>query len=85
MDDEKEKVTYSYTFFHLLMFLATLYIMVQLTNWYNPVIASSESFGNTWASVAVKMGSAYLCYAVYIWTMIAPLVLVCRDFGYTDE
>ena len=32
-DDEKDKVTYSYSFFHFLMLLATLYIMMQLTNW----------------------------------------------------
>ena len=34
VDDEKDRVTYSYSFFHALMFLATLYIMMQLTNWY---------------------------------------------------
>ena len=52
----------------------------------SPAEASSERFGNTWASVVVKMVSAYLCYALYIWTMIAPLVLGrCRDFNYTDE
>jgi uncharacterized membrane protein len=85
VDDEKNRVTYSYSFFHGMMFLATLYIMMQLTNWYYPEVASSEAFGNTWASVAVKMFSNYLCYAVYVWTMIAPLVLFCRDFGYTDD
>ena len=52
----------------------------------SPANANTERFGNTWASVAVKMFSAYLCYALYIWTMVAPLVLGrCRDFGYTDE
>jgi hypothetical protein len=34
VDDEKNRVTYSYSFFHGMMFLATLYIMMQLTNWY---------------------------------------------------
>lgn len=32
-DDEKERVTYSYSFFHFLMLLATLFLMMQLTNW----------------------------------------------------
>ena len=32
-DDEKEHVTYSYSFFHFLMMLAILYFMMQLTNW----------------------------------------------------
>ena len=34
VDDEQDRVTYSYTFFHALMTLATFYIMMQLTNWY---------------------------------------------------
>ena len=32
-DDEKTHVTYSYSFFHFLMLLSVLYIMIQLTNW----------------------------------------------------
>ena len=33
VDDEKERVTYSYSFFHFLMMLSVLYFMMQLTNW----------------------------------------------------
>lgn len=34
VDDEEDSVTYSYSFFHFHLCLASLYIMMTLTNWY---------------------------------------------------
>lgn len=86
-DNEKSGVTYSYSFFHFLFFLAALFCMMQLTNWYSPDDGSdSENFQNTWASVWVKVSSMWLCYGIYLWTLLAPLILGrWRDFGYENE
>lgn len=86
VDDEKDRVTYSYAFFHFLMLISVLFLMMQLTNWANPGSADTEHFQNSWASVWVKMATVWLCFGVYVWTLVAPLVLGnCRDFDYVDN
>ena len=52
---------------------------------HSPGNANTESFQNTWASTWVKMATSWVCFAVYLWTLLAPLVLgTCRDFGYDE-
>ena len=35
-DTERDGVQYSWSLFHLMFALATLYVMMTLTNWYSP-------------------------------------------------
>ncbi|KXJ07747.1 putative serine incorporator [Exaiptasia diaphana] len=80
-EDEDEAVVYSYSFFHFVFFLASLYIMMTLTNWYSPQGSTLENFQRNWGSVWVKMVCTWLCHVIYIWTLVAPLCFPDRDFG----
>ncbi|XP_013378734.1 serine incorporator 5 [Lingula anatina] len=81
MRNEKGGVVYSYSFFHLMFSLASLYIMMQLTNWYMPEDADINSFGFNWSSVWVKMASSWTCVIIYVWTMFLPKCIPGRDFS----
>uniref|UniRef100_A0A3P9LV29 Serine incorporator 1 n=1 Tax=Oryzias latipes TaxID=8090 RepID=A0A3P9LV29_ORYLA len=78
-DNEREMVQYSYSFFHFMLFLASLYIMMILTNWYSP--DADYTITSKWPTVWVKISSSWLCLALYIWTLVAPMILTNRDFS----
>ncbi|XP_042292328.1 serine incorporator 2 isoform X4 [Thunnus maccoyii] len=80
VDNEEDGVTYSYSFFHFSLCLASLYIMMTLTNWYKPN-TDYQAMQTTMPAVWVKIGSSWLGLAIFLWTLVAPLVLPDRDFS----
>lgn len=78
-DNERDMVQYSYSFFHFMLFLASLYIMMTLTNWYSP--DTDYTITSKWPAVWVKITSSWVCLALYIWTLVAPMILTNRDFS----
>ncbi|XP_041835835.1 serine incorporator 1 [Melanotaenia boesemani] len=78
-DNERDMAHYSYSFFHFMLFLASLYIMMTLTNWYSP--DADYTITSKWPTVWVKITSSWLCLALYIWTLVAPMILTNRDFS----
>ena len=69
-----EEVAYNYSLFTFIIFLATLYIMMTLTNWYSPTQATDISrLERSWPSVWIKMGSSSACLCLYIWKLLAPV------------
>jgi len=61
--------------------LATLYVMMCLTNWFKPDSDLQTMNANS-AAVWVKIVSSWLCVGLYVWSLIAPAVLEDRDFGF---
>ncbi|XP_006839331.1 PREDICTED: serine incorporator 3 [Chrysochloris asiatica] len=80
LDNEKEGVQYSYSAFHFMLCLASLYIMMTLTSWYSPE-AEFQNMTRKWPAVWVKISSSWACLLLYIWTLVAPLVFTGRDFS----
>ncbi|XP_014671537.1 PREDICTED: serine incorporator 5-like [Priapulus caudatus] len=64
--------TYSYSWFHFVYALAALYLMMQLTNWFSPHKANIYTFGRDWSTVWVRMASSWLCFIIYMWTLVSP-------------
>uniref|UniRef100_A0A7N5ZTC0 Uncharacterized protein n=1 Tax=Anabas testudineus TaxID=64144 RepID=A0A7N5ZTC0_ANATE len=79
MDNERDMVHYSYSCFHCMFFLASLYIMMTLTNWYSP--DTDYTITSKWPAVWVKISSSWVCLALYIWTLVAPMIFTNRDFS----
>ncbi|CAG9540935.1 unnamed protein product [Cercopithifilaria johnstoni] len=79
-DDESDAVSYSYSFFHFVFGLASLYVMMTLTCWYKPD-SDLRHLNSNMAAVWVKIVSSWLCLAIYAWTLAAPAIFPDRDFS----
>lgn len=78
-DNEDESVAYSWSFFHIMFGLATLYVMMTLTNWFTPN-SDLSTLSSNMAAVWVKIVSSWICLALYAWTLVAPIILTNRTF-----
>lgn len=79
-DDERNATQYNYTLFHIIFFLSTTWVATLLTTSFDEKDMQKDfvPVGRTyWASWA-KIISAWVCYAIYIWSLIAPVVLPDR-------
>lgn len=79
-DDEQDEVAYSYSFYHFMLFLASLYIMMTLTNWYKPESSDIHNLTNSGVAVWIKITSSWMGLLLFIWTLIAPVLFPDRDF-----
>lgn len=79
-DNEEDAVAYNWSLFHIVFITATLYVMMTLTNWYQPN-SSLDTLNANAASMWVKVVSSWVCVTLYGWTLVAPMVLSDREFN----
>ncbi|KAM9393511.1 serine incorporator 5 [Pholidichthys leucotaenia] len=73
--DENEATIYSYSYFHFVFFLGSLYVMMTITNWFNYDGHKIEKLlEESWSVFWVKMISCWVCLLLYILTLIAPMI-----------
>ncbi len=80
-DDERGSTQYNYSLFHIIFLLATTWVATLLTM--NVELDKTRDFvpvGRTYWASWVKIVSAWVCYGIYTWSLVAPAVLPDR-FG----
>ncbi|KAF4982916.1 hypothetical protein FZEAL_1544 [Fusarium zealandicum] len=83
-DDERSRTQYNYSVFHIIFFLATAWVATLLTMNFDESNQDGDfaTVGRTYAASWVKIVSAWVCYGMYTWTLVAPIVLPDRfDFS----
>lgn len=82
VDNEQDGCLYNWSIFHFTFALASLYMMMILTDW--AVIKDGNQatvhVGRGNSSVWIKIVSGWLCSLLYIWSLIAPICLPNRSF-----
>ena len=80
VEEESMEVEYNYSFFHFVLFLASLQLMMVITNWHSPdELADMRKLVKNWATVWIQMSSSFLCVLFYIWATVTPLLV--RTWG----
>ncbi|ESW98697.1 hypothetical protein KL918_001911 [Ogataea parapolymorpha] len=80
LGEEETLTKYNYALFHCLFFLATQYIAALLTInvVYEPDSTSFVPVGRTYFNFGMKVASSLMCYLLYIWTLVAPVLFPDR-------
>lgn len=78
--NEANGLAYSYPLFHIMLGLATLYLMMSLTDWYTPHSANLMTFGQSWSAVWIKIISSWACLIIYFIVTIFPTMLPNNNY-----
>lgn len=78
-DDERGATKYNYVLFHLIFMLATQWTATLLTiNVEKDTLGDFAPVGRTYFSSWVKIVCAWICYFLYSWTLLAPVLFPDR-------
>lgn len=74
-DEEIQSVQYNYSLFHIIFFLATQYVATLLTiNVKQDDYGDFVPVGRTYFASWVKIISSWVCFVLYGWSLLAPVI-----------
>ncbi|PAV16116.1 TMS membrane tumor differentially [Pyrrhoderma noxium] len=88
-DDEKSGTRYNYAWFHCIFAIGAMYVAMLLTDWNvvkaSPIDGPSNPdedvyIGRSEVAMWMRVVSSWVCMLLYIWSLIAPVLLPDR-FG----
>ncbi len=82
-DDERSGTQYNYSLFHVIFLLGTCWVATLLSQQIDDfeMTGNFATVGRTYWASWVKIVSAWVCYLIYGWSLIAPVVLPDRFGG----
>jgi len=88
-DDERTGTRYKYSWFHVIFAIGSMYVAMLLTDWNvvskrpvaGPVDPDFDVYiGRSEVAMWIRVVSGWICMVLYIWSLLAPVVLPDR-FG----
>jgi len=83
-DDEKSGTRYNYSWFHVIFVMAAMYVGMLLTDWNVVKTVATEAsdqdvyIGRSETAMWIRVVSSWICMLLYIWSLIAPVVMANR-------
>ncbi|SPQ97588.1 unnamed protein product (mitochondrion) [Plasmodiophora brassicae] len=74
-------VAHANFWFHVIMGVASIYMCMLLTDWSTIATNQMQVANLSTASMYVNVAASWACGALYIWTLVAPILLPGRDFS----
>ncbi|KAI5995762.1 serine incorporator/TMS membrane protein [Pisolithus orientalis] len=86
VDDERTGTRYNYSWFHVIFAIGAMYVAMLLTDW--NVVSQEEGsnsdqivrIGQSHIAMWMRIVSSWVCMLLYIWSLIAPVLMPDR-FG----
>ena len=79
-DDERNATQYNYSIFHIIFLLGTMWVATLLTMNVGDAARHGDfvPVGRTYWASWVKIVSSWVCYGIYVWSLVAPAVMPDR-------